>query len=79
MKAILSLYLHQILNYDTNTSTIIYHIFIMVSYFFPLFGAILADSFIGKFKTIFYLSIIYALGNALLAFASTPYFGLPMR
>ncbi|RZF47986.1 hypothetical protein LSTR_LSTR002052 [Laodelphax striatellus] len=79
MKAILSLYLHQILNYDRNTSTIIYHIFIMVSYFFPLFGAILADSFIGKFKTIFYLSIIYALGNALLAFASTPYFGLPMR
>ncbi len=39
------------------------------SYFTSIFGAWLADSFLGKFRTIFYISIIYAIGkNSLYAF-----------
>ncbi|XKL68927.1 hypothetical protein PGB90_006696 [Kerria lacca] len=79
MKTVLSLYLTNSLNYDTNTSTILYHIFAMLCYFFPLFGAILADSFLGKFKTIFYLSIIYALGNIVLSIGAIPVLAIPHR
>lgn len=79
MRAILALYLHQNLNYTSDQSTVIYHSFLMAAYFFPIFGAIIADSFIGKFRTIFYLSIIYALGNSTLALSATPFFGLPPR
>ena len=31
-----------------------------------MFGAIIADSFVGKFRTIFYISIVYALGQIIL-------------
>lgn len=51
----------------------------MFIYFFPLFGAILADSILGKYHTIFYVSIIYAVGQFLLALSAAPPLGLPPR
>jgi len=48
--AILVLYLTLVLNYTDDVSTMIYHGFIFLSYLMPLFGAILADSYWGKFK-----------------------------
>ena len=44
-----------------------YHTFVSVLYFLPLFGAILADAVFGKFKVVFWLSIVYCLGHATLA------------
>jgi POT family proton-dependent oligopeptide transporter len=44
-----------------------YHLFVSGVYFFPIFGALLADAVWGKFRTIFYLSIVYCLGNFALA------------
>ncbi|XP_060881266.1 peptide transporter family 2-like isoform X2 [Metopolophium dirhodum] len=70
LRTILVLYLSTILNYTDDESTMIYHGFIFLSYFMPLFGAILADSYWGKFKTIIRLSIVYAIGNAILTGAS---------
>ena len=43
------------------------HTFIIGVYFFPLLGGWLADRFIGKYNTIFYLSLIYCAGHACLA------------
>ncbi|XP_076304131.1 solute carrier family 15 member 1-like isoform X2 [Tachypleus tridentatus] len=77
MKAVLTLYLTMVLLYDEDTATMIYHTFSMGCYFTPLFGAMLADSFLGKFKTIFYVSIVYVMGNIILSSASIPNF-LPM-
>lgn len=51
----------------------------MFVYFFPVFGAMLADSLLGKFKTIFYVSMIYAIGNIVLALAATPPLHMPGR
>ncbi|XP_022253343.1 solute carrier family 15 member 2-like [Limulus polyphemus] len=51
MKAVLTLYLTMVLLYDEDTATMIYHTFSMGCYFTPLFGAMLADSFLGKFKS----------------------------
>ncbi len=46
----------------------VFHIFVMGVYFFPLLGGWLADRYLGKYKTILYLSLLYCVGHALLAF-----------
>lgn len=43
------------------------HDFVAMSYLLPLFGGMVSDWFWGKYKTILYLSIVYAIGNILLA------------
>lgn len=77
MRTVLALYLTQKLNYDDDTATVIYHIFTSLAYFFPLMGAILADSWLGKFKTILYLSIVYCIGSTLIALGAIPPLNLP--
>ena len=44
------------------------HTFIIGVYFFPLLGGWVADRFLGKYNTIFYLSLVYCAGHACLAF-----------
>jgi POT family proton-dependent oligopeptide transporter len=48
-----------------------FHTFTMAVYFFPFLGAILADAFLGKYRTILSLSVVYVLGHAVLAIADT--------
>jgi len=48
-----------------------YHTFVMVAYFTPLLGALLADWWLGKYRTIIYLSILYCLGHLALAVDET--------
>ncbi len=45
-----------------------YHSFTSWVYFTPLIGALLADIFLGKYRTIILLSLVYCLGHATLAF-----------
>jgi POT family proton-dependent oligopeptide transporter len=45
----------------------IFHTFVIGVYFFPLLGGWLADRFFGKYNTIFWLSLVYCLGQACLA------------
>lgn len=75
--AVLSLYLKNVLDFSEPDAKILYHMFIFFVYFFPVFGAILADSFLGKFRTIFYVSIVYAIGNVVLALASATPLNIP--
>ncbi|OUT58192.1 MAG: MFS transporter [Rhodopirellula sp. TMED11] len=49
-----------------------YHDFTAAAYFFPIFGALLSDIFLGKYRTILSLSIVYCIGHAALAFMGTP-------
>lgn len=44
-----------------------YHQFASWVYFTPLLGALIADIFFGKYRTILWLSIVYCLGHAALA------------
>ncbi len=48
-----------------------YHLFTAVNYFFPLLGALVADIFWGKYKTIILLSILYCFGHLALALDET--------
>ena len=77
--AILSLYLKHLFILDgmeddkaEDTATVLYHTFNFLCYFTSLFGAFLADSFLGKFRTIFYISIVYVIGQSTLAFGAIP-------
>ena len=47
--------------------------FIGSIYALSVVGAILAEGFLGKYKTILYLSIVYCLGHAALALMDTPW------
>ena len=44
-----------------------FHTFVIGVYFFPLLGGWLADRFFGKYNTIFWLSLVYCVGQACLA------------
>jgi solute carrier family 15 oligopeptide transporter 1 len=64
------LYLTRKLKFDENSATLIYHGFTTLVYFCCVFGAIIADSWWGKFKTILILSCVYVSGSTLIALAS---------
>lgn len=44
-----------------------FHLFVSAVYFFPLLGGYLADRFLGKYRTILYLSVLYCVGHLFLA------------
>ncbi len=48
-----------------------YHWFLASNYFFPAFGAVIADAFWGKYRTIFWLSLVYCAGSVALAIDGT--------
>ncbi len=48
-----------------------YHLFGTAVYFFPIVGSILADTVLGKYRTIMSLSVVYVLGHAALAIGDT--------
>lgn len=77
MRTILVLYLNRELGYSKDSSTVIFHIFTMFVYFLCILGAILADSWLGKFKTILYLSMVYVCGSVLVAIGAIPTWNLP--
>src|SRR5436189_1393598 len=45
----------------------VFHTFVIGVYFFPLLGGWVADRFVGKYNTIFWLSLVYCAGQACLA------------
>ncbi len=44
-----------------------FHLFMSGVYFFPLLGGFIADRFLGKYRTILYLSLVYCAGHVCLA------------
>ncbi|XP_048388619.2 solute carrier family 15 member 1-like [Stegostoma tigrinum] len=70
MRAVLVLYLRYFLRWSEDFSTAIYHAFVALCYLTPILGAIIADSWLGKFKTIIYLSIVYTIGQLVISISS---------
>ncbi len=48
-----------------------YHTFMSAAYFFPVIGALISDLWLGKYRTIIWLSIVYCLGHLVLALFET--------
>ena len=43
------------------------HLFVGSAYLFPIIGGLISDAFLGKYRTILCLSLVYCLGHAILA------------
>ncbi|XP_051016943.1 solute carrier family 15 member 1 [Acomys russatus] len=70
MRALLVLYFRNFLAWDDDLSTAVYHTFVALCYLTPILGALIADSWLGKFKTIVSLSIVYTIGQAVISVSS---------
>lgn len=79
LKAILVIYMTQYLRdrsgalapMNENEANAWYHLFVGSNYFFPMMGAIIADVFWGKFRTVFWISLVYCVGCLALALDHT--------
>jgi solute carrier family 15 oligopeptide transporter 1 len=70
-----------VLHYPFNSSSalFIYHSFVSLAYFSPLFGSIAADNFFGRFEVIRLVSVIYVLGHVLLSVGAIPQLAYGVR
>lgn len=67
MRAILVIFMVKYLQMPEHEAKGVFHMFVSAAYFIPLFGAYLSDRYLGKYKTIIYLSLVYCLGHLVLA------------
>ncbi|CAD5210150.1 unnamed protein product [Bursaphelenchus xylophilus] len=74
MRAVLTLYLIHEYQLADSTASLLYHLFISLAYFSPLFGSVVADNYFGRFKVILWVSVIYVIGHMLLSAGALPYF-----
>ncbi|XP_068618691.1 peptide transporter family 1-like [Battus philenor] len=79
MRVFLTLYLRNKLGYTDDEAREIYHIFNGLVYLCPVFGGILADNYLGKYRTILYMMFVYVLGNIFVALTAIPQLMLPGR
>ena len=72
MRAVLVLYLHQFLLLDENTAVSRMHLFTAGAYVTTLLGAFISDSYLGRYRTILYISLVYVLGSAVMSVTAIP-------
>lgn len=65
MRAILVLYMINVLGIEKSNATMFNYLFLSACYFLPLLGGWIADNFLGKYWTIVGFSIPYVLGQIL--------------
>lgn len=75
--AILALFLNRKLGFDPNVSTALYHTYEFMIYFFTIFGAIIAESWFGMFKTVALMSLVYSIGASLVSFGGIETLNIP--
>ena len=71
MKAILIVFMVDFLRMPENQATEWYHNFGSAVYALPFLGALVADLFLGKYRTILWLSLVYCVGHLVLALYET--------
>jgi dipeptide/tripeptide permease len=73
LKTILFTFLRNEYDWSQKKSTFVVHLFVSMCYLFTLFGGIISDMFLGKFKTILCLSVVYFVGTVLITYSSYTY------
>lgn len=79
MRAILVIFMTQYLTDSSGVLAVMpeqeaqgyFHLFVSSVYFMPVFGAVLSDGLLGKYRTIMLLSAVYCLGHFALAIDNT--------
>lgn len=72
------LYFNRKLNFDPSSSTAIFHTFELLSYGFPIIGAIIADSWWGHFKTLLWMSLVFTIGSVIVSIGAIEILNLPV-
>ncbi len=67
MRAILTLYMINYLIIPEYQAKTYYHLFMSVTYFFPILGAFIADRYLGRYNTIMIFSVFYCFGHLFLS------------
>lgn len=67
MKVLLTFYFLNVLNYTEVQTTGAVHNFVVAVYLTPMLGAFISDRFLGKYRTIMLLSLVYCVGHLALA------------
>jgi proton-dependent oligopeptide transporter, POT family len=71
MSSILTVYMVQHLLHAERDAKAYYHAFVMATYLTPIVGGWLADRFLGRYRTILFVSLGYVVGHAVLALWET--------
>ncbi|KAL7751253.1 hypothetical protein RI367_003459 [Sorochytrium milnesiophthora] len=69
VKPLLNIYL-QFIGSNKDDAKILLHSWQTVTYSCPLLGAVISDSYLGKYRTILYLSVVYLIGNIVITLTS---------
>jgi POT family proton-dependent oligopeptide transporter len=81
MRSILTVFMVNHLLFNQADAKALYHLFVSACYLTPILGAYISDRFLGKYKTIMYISLLYCLGHGALAMWETKeglYLGLAL-
>lgn len=76
--AILALYLYRKLHFDQSTATAIYHTEELLAYLFTIIGAIIADSWLGVYRTILWMTLVFAVGTGVVAVTAIEQLNIPI-
>lgn len=79
LKAFLAIFLHQKLEFDTNESMALFHVMEFTLYFSTIVGAIIADSWLGLYKTLAFMTLLFSIGAGTVTAASVDAFQLPIK
>lgn len=75
----MSLFFNRKLGYDPSLSTALFHTYECLVFSFTIIGAIIADKWLGLYKTLISMSFCYALGLAFLVVGSIEPLNLPIK
>ncbi|XP_037048643.1 peptide transporter family 1-like [Bradysia coprophila] len=79
ISSILFLFFNQKIGFDVHESTAGYHTYECLLYLFPVIGGIIADSWLGRYRTMVCMSIIVAIGSLIVAVGVIDAFNLPIK
>lgn len=74
----MSLFFHNKLGFDRDVSTALFHVYEFLVFSFTIIGAIIADNWLGLYKTLLSMSFVYATGAAVLSIGNIEPLGLPI-
>ncbi|KAJ6632692.1 Peptide transporter family 1 [Pseudolycoriella hygida] len=79
LQAILFLFFNEKIGYDADDSTAAYHSYESLLFMFPVVGAIIADSWLGRYTTMVCMSLVAAVGSFIIAIGVIDAVGLPIK
>lgn len=75
----MSLFFNRKLGFDPSVSTALFHTYEFFVFSFTIIGAIIADNYLGLYKTLISMSAVYGIGLAFLSVGNIAPLNLPIE